>query len=233
MIFVVDAGVARQAVAGGLLRCPDEGCGGVLRPWASARARRVRVPGGGQASLRPGRARCASCRRTHVLLPAACIPRRAYSAGVIGAALLGNAGGLGHRKVAAHLQVPAATVRDWLRGLARGTAWLTAQAVIAAAGADVLPGGSPSGRPGGELAEILGVLGAAARSFARGARPGPVRPRGLTGIDYLGLVAARHRRELEQRLRIADPGGQLPALPPWHVVNVITAGQLLTAAPGG
>ena len=233
MIFVVDAGVARQAVAGGLLRCPDEGCGGVLRPWASARARRVRVPGGGQASLRPGRARCASCRRTHVLLPAACIPRRAYSAGVIGAALLGNAEGLGHRQVAAQLQVPAATVRDWLRGLARGTAWLTAQAVIAAAGADVLPGGSPSGRPGGELAEILGVLGAAARSFARGARPGPVRPRGLTGIDYLGLVAARHRRELEQRLRIADPGGQLPALPPWHVVNVITAGRLLTAAPGG
>lgn len=54
MIFVVDAGAARQAVAGGLLRCPEEGCGGVLRPWASARARCIRVPGGGQARLRPG-----------------------------------------------------------------------------------------------------------------------------------------------------------------------------------
>ena len=229
MIFVVDAGAARRAVAGGLLRCPQEGCGGVLRPWASARARSVRVPGGGRAWVRPGRARCAACRRTQVLLPASCVPRRSCSADVIGAALLGGAAGLGHRKVAAQLQVPAATVRDWLCGVARGAAWLTAQAVTAAAGADILPEGPA---PGG-LARVLATLGAAACSFARGALPGPGRPGGLTGIGYLGLLAACHRRELEQRLRIADPGGHLAALPPWHVVNIITAGQLLTAAPGG
>ncbi len=109
--------------------------------------------------------------------------------------------GLGHRKVAAQLQVPAATVRDWLRGVARGAAWLTAQAVTAAAGADTLQAGpAPSG-----LAGTLAALSAAACSFARGALPGPGRPGGLTGIDYLGLLAARHRRELEQRLRVTDP----------------------------
>jgi hypothetical protein len=227
VIFVVDAGAARRALTGGLLRCPQEGCAGVLRPWASARARSVRVPGGGRAWVRPGRARCAACRRTQVLLPASCVPRRSCNADVIGAALLGGAAGLGHRKVAAQLQVPAATVRDWLRGLARGAAWLTAQAVTA--GADILPAGPA---PGG-LAGTLAALSAAACSFARGALPGLGRPGDLTGIDYLGLLEARHRRELEQRLRVTDPAGQLAALPPWHVVNIITAGQLLTAAPGG
>ena len=57
-------------------------------------------------------------------VPACCVPRRSCNADVIGAALLGGAVGLGHRKVAAQLQVPAATVRDWLRGVARGAAWL-------------------------------------------------------------------------------------------------------------
>jgi hypothetical protein len=57
--------------------------------------------------------------------------------------------------------------------------------------------------------------------------------RALTGIDYLGLLAAQHRRDLEHQLRIADPGRQLPALPPWHLVNLITAGRLLTSAPDG
>ena len=125
--------------------------------------------------------------------------------------------------------MPAATVRDWLRGVARGAAWLTAQAVTAAAGADTLPEGPA---PGG-LARVLAALGAAACSFARGALPGSGRPDGLTGTGYLGLLAARHHRELEQRLRVTDPTGQLAALPPWHVVNMISAGQLLTAAPGG
>ena len=55
----------------------------------------------------------------------------------------------------------------------------------------------------------------------------------LADIEYLGLLAARHRHELEQRLHIADPGRQLPALPPCHMVNLSTAGRLLTAVPGG
>ncbi|HEY1915860.1 MAG TPA: hypothetical protein VGH27_09825 [Streptosporangiaceae bacterium] len=228
MIFVVDAGAARQALAGGLLHCPGESCGGVLRPWATARPRRVRVPGGGQADVRPDRARCAACGHTQVLLRAWCVPRRSCSADVIGAALLAKAHGLGHRRIAELVQVPAATVRDWLRGLARGAAGLTGQAVTVAAGADLLPDRSR----GSELAGTLAALGAAARWFARSTLLCPPLP-ALTGVDYLGLLAARHRNELEQRLRIADPGQRLPALPPWHVVNLITAGHLLTTAPDG
>jgi hypothetical protein len=232
VIFVVDASAARRALAGRLLHCPQEGCGGALRPWASARTRRIRVLGGGQAEVRPDRARCAACGRTQVLLPAWCVPRRASSIDVIGAALLAKAGGLGHRPIAARLNMPAATIRDWLRSLARSSAMLTAQAVTAASGADILPGHSPAGEPGSELAQTLNALGAAARSFARIPPPHPAPP-ALTGIDYLGLLAARHHRELNQRLRIADPGQQLPGLPPWQVVNLITAGRLLTTSPSG
>ena len=185
-------------------------------------------PAAGPGCGRAGRgARRAGGRRCCCPPPAS--RGRSCNADVIGAALLGGAAGLGHRKVAAQLQVPAATVRDWRRGVARGAAWLTAHAITAAAGADILPAGAA---PGG-LAGTLAALSAAACSFARGALPSPGRPGGLTGIDYLGLLTARHRRELEQRLRITDPAGQLAALPPWHVVNIITAGQLLTAAPGG
>jgi hypothetical protein len=166
------------------------------------------VPGGGSAEVRPDRARCAACGRTQVLLPAWCLPRRASSIDVIGAALLAKAGGLGHRPIAARLQVPAATVRDWLRSLTHGAATLTAQAVTAARGQDILPGPSLARGPGSELAQTLNALGAVARSFARTTLPQPAPP-APTGIDYLGLLAAQHQRDLQQRLRIADPGRQL------------------------
>ena len=189
----MDASAARRAVAGGLLRCPQEGCGGVLRPWASARARSVRVPGGARAWVRPGRARCAACRCTQVLLPACCVPRRSCSADVIGAALLGGAAGLGHRRVAAQLQVPAATVRDWLRGVARGAAWLTAQAVTAAAGADILPAGAaPRG-----LAGTLATLGAGRLTFLVGGVA--LDPRQLPGCAELAPAQALAVMEDERR----------------------------------
>jgi DNA-directed RNA polymerase specialized sigma24 family protein len=52
---------------------------------------------------------------THVVLPAASVPRRADAAEVIGSALLAKAAGRGHRTIAAELGVPAGTVRGWLR----------------------------------------------------------------------------------------------------------------------
>jgi hypothetical protein len=52
---------------------------------------------------------------THVLLPVTVLLRRAYAAEVIGAALLARVGGHGHRWIGAALDVPAATVRGWLR----------------------------------------------------------------------------------------------------------------------
>lgn len=90
-------------------------CSGVLRPWGWARPRGVH---GIDGVLRPRRARCAGCLGTHVLLPVTMLLRRAYAAEVIGAALLARAGGAGHRSIGLALNLPAATVRGWLRVMA-------------------------------------------------------------------------------------------------------------------
>jgi len=65
--------------------------------------------------LRPRRARCGRCLITHVLLPVTVLVRRAYAAEVIGAAVLARAGGSGHRAIGATRELPATTVRGWLR----------------------------------------------------------------------------------------------------------------------
>ena len=103
------ARVESRLVAGGI-DCP--GCSRGLRPWGWARPRRVH---GIVEVLRPRRARCPGCLRTHVLLPVTVLLRRGYAAEVIGAALAARARGLGHRPIGALLAVPAATVRGWLR----------------------------------------------------------------------------------------------------------------------
>ncbi len=50
-----------------------------------------------------------------MLLPVTVLLRRADAAVVIGAALTARAAGLGHRRIAVWLGVPAGTVRGWLR----------------------------------------------------------------------------------------------------------------------
>jgi hypothetical protein len=54
VIWVVDTDAARRALTRGLLRCPQGGLRGqgVLRGWASARTRHIRLPGGA-AGRRP------------------------------------------------------------------------------------------------------------------------------------------------------------------------------------
>jgi hypothetical protein len=109
--------VLDEAVPAAGLSCA--GCGGVLRPWGFARVRSVRGRGGLCRQVRPA-ARCPGCRVTHVLLPAAYVPRRADALEVIGAALLAKAAGCGHRAIATELDVAAGTVRGWLRRAGRG-----------------------------------------------------------------------------------------------------------------
>jgi transposase-like protein len=107
----VDPVRVESRLAAGEIGCPR--CGeGVLAGWGHARARWIE---GLADSLRPRRARCRSCRATHVLLPVTVLLRRAYAAERIWAALTARAEGLGHRRVAAVIRVPAATVRGWLR----------------------------------------------------------------------------------------------------------------------
>ena len=83
-------------------------------------------------ALRPRRARCRSCRGTHVLLPAVVAPRRADTTAVIGSALQASARGTGYRRIAAQVQRPLSTVRRWIRAV-RDPAhveWLRTQGMV-------------------------------------------------------------------------------------------------------
>jgi hypothetical protein len=231
LIFVADVDGARRALRGGELRCPD--CrDGVLGPWGSARARSLRGAAGEPVEITPVRARCRAktCRRTHVLLPARALPRRAYTAEAAGAALLSEAG------AAAPAGVPAATARRWRRAVRRGAAGLVARATRVAEvfGAGAFPADGPQPKAGSDLIAALEALGAAARLFTAGiAGPAlPAVPAAPSGIDYLALLEAAHRRELAAELRLADPGAA-GRLAPWPAVNVVTGGRLLTTGPSG
>ncbi len=90
---------------------------GVLGPWGHARERVIRCREGRQW-LRPRRARCRGCTRTHVLLADVCLLRRRDGIAVIGEALVAKADGEGHRGIAEQLGVPKDTVRGWLRRFA-------------------------------------------------------------------------------------------------------------------
>jgi hypothetical protein len=113
VIVVRDPQLARAELARGHLPCPN--CRTPLRSWGTARARAVRQADGTLCHLRPDRARCPGCRHTHVLLPATSPPRSGYALDVVAAALVAHARGSGHRPIAAALQMPADTVRGWLR----------------------------------------------------------------------------------------------------------------------
>jgi transposase-like protein len=116
VLLCADAAAASADLAGGMLACPS--CrAGRLKRWGYGRERAVRLLGGATARLRPQRARCGSCRRTHVLLPSWCAPRRADAIEVIGTAAGMALAGAGYGRIGAGLGVPAATVRGWLRRL--------------------------------------------------------------------------------------------------------------------
>ena len=161
MIEVFDTAAARDALARRKLRCPDGGA--VLRPWGQVRERTVRELGGGLLTVRPDRARCTGCLVTHVVLDACLLPRRAYSAALVGQALVAAARGRGHRLIAGQLAVPQGTVRGWIRR-ARASAtrlWAVGVQAVVALDPDALPAQI---RPD-QLAYVLDALGAAAMAL--------------------------------------------------------------------
>ncbi len=112
----VDASSVESRLQLGAIRCP--GCGDRLAGWGHARRRVVRGagPGGGEpVGVRPRRARCCGCRRTHVLLPVFMLVRRADTVEVIGAALAARAAGAGARSIARTLGRPVETGRGGRR----------------------------------------------------------------------------------------------------------------------
>ena len=161
--------VERDLVAGGLV-CPA--CLGRLRPWGFARCRVLRDRGGVVRWCRPRRSICGGCGVTHVLLPVLAFLRRRDLAGVIGEALEAKLAGAGHRRIAKELDVPAATVRGWLRRFAARANDVREffTRLAHALGADlraIEPRASP-------LADALEAIGVAAATFALRFGPTPV-----------------------------------------------------------
>jgi hypothetical protein len=100
-----------------------------------------------------------------VLLPASVLLRRADAVSVVGAALLANAGGCGHRRIAVGLDVPASTVRGWLRRIVAVADPVLA--VLAVAAAEL---GTEFGAPAataGPVAAVVELLGSVASAVAR------------------------------------------------------------------
>jgi hypothetical protein len=98
--------------------------------------------------VRSRRGCCRGCERTHVLLPAFCVPRRRDGVEVIGVALIASARGDGYRTIAARLDRPPGTVRGWVRAFARRSAVLGGCGVYWTRSlADELDSPRPTGTP--------------------------------------------------------------------------------------
>lgn len=163
MITVIDTDAALRAAAAGKLTCPN--CGGTLRRWSNARTRTIRLLQGRRATLTPPRLRCRACARTHVVHAVQLAPRHAYGTEVVHAALLSGAAGRGHRAVAAELDLPADTVRGWLRRAHQAAEAVRIQAVqlIVALDQDRMPRTVHPSR----LGDALDALGTAAHLVAQ------------------------------------------------------------------
>lgn len=157
--------------------------------------------------MRPDRARCTACRRTHVVLDAGLLPHRAYTVRFLGQALVGAACGQGHRQIAAELGAPKDTVRGWLRR-ARSTAeqlrYIGVQAVVA-----LDPEALPTTDRGDPLAHAIEAL-VARRMLAGTVTPQP--PKAIPGPRRVTrwIMAARDRLTTEaitdlQQIRTACP----------------------------
>lgn len=158
--------VAEYAAAGKRIEvpaqaCPD--CGRVLTGW-SGYWRWLRDRTVHRVWVRRGR--CRACRNTHALLPDLVHERRLDTVDVIGAALERSIGGQGMRRLAAGMDVPVSTARDWRRRhRARAPALLALFAELA-----VRLGDDLADLPAAVEAAVLAAL-AAAWSRARDRLP--------------------------------------------------------------
>lgn len=168
--MVLDDAAAAEQLMAGALACPD--CGRALTAWGYARPRSVRGRHG-PVDLRPRRSRCRPCRTTHVLLPASCLPRRAVTVDIVGAALLAKADGASHQTIAADLDLPVDTVRGWVRRATASVSWLHDRGTTLAHQLDpMLPAMAPTGTALGDaVAALAAAAGAATRRLSLLAPP--------------------------------------------------------------
>lgn len=167
----------------GSVCCPS--CGAVMGPWGFARWRVLRSEAG-PVALRPRRARCRSCRSTHVLLPDVVLARRVDTVAVIGAALTHAAAGAGHCTAAERVGRPPSTVRGWLRRF-RAVAGRAA-AFFAAWAHHLDPMLGPIAPAGSLVADAVEAIGVAAR--AASLRLGPRPPWSWASVLTVGGLLA-------------------------------------------
>jgi len=157
MLLIRDHSTGATALAAGALVCPHPGCGGVLGPWGHARTRHRRITASRFEAHTPRRTRCRSCERTQVLITAAGYPRRADTAENVGQATLAAANGVGSKRIAVQLGLPATTVRDWLRRTRLNADRVRAAATVAAHRLDpMLTPIAPTGTVLGDMVEAIG-----------------------------------------------------------------------------
>ena len=169
LIVSVAVAVVEAELVGGQLVCPS--CRGTLGPWGHARRRVLRCRSGDRR-LRPRRARCRGCRQTHVLLPQIALLRRQDEVAVVGAAIVASVAGVGYRRSAARLGVPADTVRGWLRRFGERAGVLRAHFTRCAVALD--PEQGPVMPAGSGIADGLEAIAVAARAWVL--RFGPADP---------------------------------------------------------
>jgi len=139
-------------------------------------------------ALVPRRSRCRGCGRTHVLLPAWCLARRADAVQVIGRALEAKAAGAGHRVIAERLGRPASTVRGWLRAFAARAEQV--RSVFTALAASLVtdpPLPAPAGSP---VSDAVAAVAASAVAAAAVPGAGAVARWQLAAAVTCGLLLA-------------------------------------------
>jgi Domain of unknown function (DUF6431) len=150
----------------GRLACPL--CRGVVGPWGHARWRTLRREGK-EERVRPRRAKCRSCARTHVCLADCWLVRRRDDAETIGGALDAKVAGAGHRSLARALGRCESTVRRWLRAFRDRAELIRVHFTRWAYALD--PDLGPMVAAGSATADALEAIGVAARAWAQ--RYGP------------------------------------------------------------
>lgn len=192
MLLFHDPSTAAAELATSALACPHRGCDGRLGPWGHARLRRVRVGPGHTEAHRPRRARCRSCGRTQVLAWTRSFPRRADAVERVGSALVAAVGGLGYRRVAEQVGVPATTVRGWLQRARANSDIVRAEATVAVHALDPSAGSvSPTGSALGDMLDAVArAVAAAVRRFG----PGPAPWQLAVVVTRGAILAPRPRR---------------------------------------
>lgn len=161
-----DEDVVEADLLAGRLACPL--CGGVLGPWGYSRWRTLRRDGR-EERVRPRRARCRSCARTHVCLADCWLVRRRDDVETVGRALEAKVAGAGHRRLARVLGRCESTVRRWLRAFRDRAELIRVHFTGWAYALDADLG--PIVAAGDVLADALEAIGVAARAWAQ--RYGP------------------------------------------------------------